>query len=410
MLRWTEPYIGDSIVNVVLSVNEQIKTKQKMEVDVTSYSHIRPSLQSPDEILKRIEEIEKAIVDLEGHPGEYLRQTVLALKYYARFLNGDSIPYAEMLKYIQQLPCGLISQKKAEGLMETLDKELADFGYKGTLKEKADAWLSESRVAAGDVPGAAVEMIAKAKRGTRQRIIWLPPEDGIDWVKPINGVFWSGMSVYTGAGRGNITFNIDRPWSWPTFASVLTHEAYPGHQTFYSRWDCLYKRQRLPLEASYYLINSPTNALFEGAPETGLHFLGWDDENADTPEMPAENKRSYKAGRCFLDIQRIAQTNACYMVNVHGAEKGDAVGYMMKEGLFNELEAVNSYRYFTHEVQRYYYPSYYHGRWIVGQAYDLTPPENRREFINILYDTPQTTNTFIGAIQDLNGVAFDPLA
>lgn len=408
MLRWTEPSIGDGIVNIVLSMNEQVKALHKMDVDLTTYSHIKPTLKSMDEIFLKLDEVDKGIKDVAGHPGEYMREMALAMRYYSRFLQGDIIPYDEMIMKIHQLPCDLISEVKSNLLKDKLERQLSDFNYKGSLKEKADKWLSDTRIPAESVIKVADSLIKKAKVGTLQRVTELPEGDGIDSINPISGVFWSGLSVYVGNYRGKLTFNIERPWSEPTFAQVLTHEAYPGHQTFYCRWDYLYKQGKLPLEASYYYINSPTNALFEGAPETALHFLGWDAEDESSPELPTEAKSRYAAARNFLDIQRIAQTNACYLLNIHHAEKEEVIDYMMKVGLFNRLEAENTYRYFTHPVQKYYYPTYYHGRWIVWKAYDLIPKEKRSEFFRILYDTPHTTNTFISAIKTLTGKDFGP--
>ena len=408
MLRWTKPSIGEGIVDVVLSTNEQVRKLHNMDVDLTTYSHIKPTLKSFDEIGSKLDMIDNGIRDIQGHPGQYMREMVKAMRYYARFLQGDTISYTEMIDAIQQLPCDLIPEEKGQELKEKLDSQLSDFGYKGTLKEKADRWLADTRIPPDQITKVAENFIKLGKIGTLQRIVDLPQGDGIDSINPIQNVFWSGLSVYTGNFRGNLTFNIERPWSEPTFAQVLTHEAYPGHQTFYCRWDYLYQQGLLPIEASYYYINSPTNALFEGAPETALHFLGWDNEEEESPEMPLEAKKRYRAARNFLDIQRIAQTNACYLVNVHGMSKDDVLQYMMRVGLFNQLEAENTYKYFTHPTQKYYYPTYYHGRWIVWKAYDLIPKEKRSDFFKILYDTPQTTNTFIEAIKKFTGTDFNP--
>jgi hypothetical protein len=93
----------------------------------------------------------------------------------------------------------------------------------------------------------AENFIELSKAGTLKRVINLPQEDGIDTVKSIRGVFWSGYSKYTGNYRGNLTFNIDRPWTEPVLAQIMTHEAYPGHQAFYCRWDYFYMTHHIPL-------------------------------------------------------------------------------------------------------------------------------------------------------------------
>lgn len=408
MLRWTDENVGNSIVNIAGSLNKQAQKKNAMDVDITSYSDIKPTLNELDDIFSEIQMVKKEIELVEGYKGEYLRGMVVGFETYCKYLQGDNLTYTQIQKDVHQLPTDLIPEEKIICLREKIDKQLTDFGYKGTIKEKCHNWIDNNIIKPEEVTEVAMNFIKAAKNGTLERIIELPPEDGIDYVKPITGVFWSGLSVYTGNGRGNITFNIERKWSEPTFAQVLTHESYPGHQTFYCRWDHLFKTGKLPLEASYYLINSPSNALFEGAPENGLHFLGWDNEDEYSPEVETGVKKRYALARDFLDFQRIAQTNACYLVNIHGYSKEDAIKYLVDVGLFYDLEATNTYRYFTHPVQKHYYPTYYHGRWIIGKSYDLIPKEKRREYFDLLYNYPHTNTTFINAIRELTKIEFNP--
>jgi hypothetical protein len=399
MLRWTKEGIGEGIVDVVLSLDAQTKKLHGQEVATASYSQVRPTLETFEAIGDRLAEVEREIRDLEGHPGRYLRAMTNAFGYYARSLQGDALAYPELIRNVQELEVGLIPEEKAFRLREDVERGLGALGYKGTAQEKIAAWLEETRIAPEQVTAVAERFLARSKEETLQRVIGLPEEDGIDVVQAVRGVFWSGYSKYQGSYRGKLSFNIDRPWSEPVLAQIMTHEAYPGHQAFYCRWDSLFQRGELPLEASYYFINSPTNALFEGGPETALHFLGWDEEN------PA-----YKVARDYLDMQRVATTNACYLVNTGQATREEAVTYMARVGLVDEGQAQRACDFFTDAVQKMYYPAYYYGRWMVGKAYDLVAEEQRQEYFKILYDTPHTTNTFVEAIARLTGKEFDPFS
>jgi hypothetical protein len=407
-LRWTPQPVGDAIVDIVLSLNEKAKAMHDTEVATASYSSLKPSLGSLDAIARKIEEVEKEIRNLEGHPGRYLRSMLNAKSYFVRSLQGDDLPYAEYIANIQELPSALIPEEAMAAHQELVEQGLTNLGYRGTLEEKAGNWLKETLIPPEKVVEVAESMKDKSKTGTLQRVIGLPEEDGIDYIKSIRGVFWSGYSKYTGGFRGNLTFNIDRPWTEPVLAQIMTHEGYPGHQAFYCRWDYLFQQGELPLEASYYLINSPTNALFEGGPESALHFLGWDRGEEETEGIPLARKEQYKLARDWIDMQRMAMTNACYLFNSGEMDKAEAVAYMMEKGLLGEIEANNCYRFFSHPIQKTYYPSYYYGRWMVGKAYDSVPKEKRAEFFKILYDTPHTTNTFIDAVSGLSGKNFRP--
>lgn len=406
MLRWTDAPVGEAIVDVVLSLNQQTEKHYQQEVATASYSQVKPTLKTFDEIGIKLDEIDKAIAPLNGHPGVYLRAMSKAFRYFARSIQGDDIPYPELLAGIQELPAQLIPEKKTHKLQEELDRQLTDLGYKGSIQQKIMSWLEDTRIEPERVTTVAEQFIKRSKEGTLKRVTDLPPGDGIDSVNAIRGVFWSGYSKYIGNFRGKLTFNIDRPWSEPILAQVMTHEGYSGHQAFYCLWDYLYQQGKLPLEASYYLINSPTNALFEGAPEVSLHFLGWDCEEIDG--ISPEQRIQYKIAKNFQDIQRIATTNACYLVNLGLMGKEEALLYMEKTGFVQGVEAANAFRFFTDPIQKTYYPAYYHGRWIIGKSYDLMRIEQRPEYFKILYHTPHTTQTFINAIRELTTRPFDP--
>ena len=408
MLRWTKEQTGEKIVDIVLSLNDQAQKLYQQEVATASYSDVKSSLHTFDEIGKTIEEVEKEIKSVEGHPGRYLRSMVNSFRYFARSLQGDNVPYDQLILNIQELPSVLISDEKIIFMKEKVEKGLKDLGYKGSVAEMGEEWRKDTLIEPELVTKVAEKFMERSKAGTLSRVVSLPKEDGIDAINSIRGVFWSGYSKYTGNYRGNLTFNIDRPWSEPILAQIMTHEAYPGHQAFYCRWDHLFKQGKLPLEASYYLINSPTNALFEGGPETALHFLGWDELDQDTPGVEAAAKNQYILARNYLDLQRMYTTNACYLYNLGLGSKEEAIDYMIHKGSINTIEANNAFRFFSDRIQRTYFPSYYYGRWMVGLAYDATPVGKRDEYFNILYDTPHTTLTFIDDISELLGKEFSP--
>lgn len=407
MLRWTEEPVGEKMVDIVVSLNEQAQKLHSQEVATASYSEVKPTLSSFDEIGDALDEVEKALKRSEGHEGEYMRAMANGFRYFARSLQGDNVPYEDLIANIQELPSTLITDQQLEHARDLVEKGLSDLGYKGSLFEKATAWRSDTLIDPEQVTTVAENFRENSKQGTLKRVIGLPEEDGIDWIKPIRGVFWSGYSKYTGNYRGNLTFNIDRPWTEPILAQIMTHEGYPGHQAFYCRWDYLYQQGKLPLEASYYLINSPTNALFEGGPETALSFLDWDDVNEETPGVTDEQKQQYLLARNYLDYQRMFTTNACYMYNLGQVSKEEAIDYLINKGGITEIEANNAFRFFSDPIQKTYFPCYYYGRWMVGNAYKETPKEKREDYFSILYDTPHTTKTFIKAISKLHGEEFD---
>lgn len=411
MMRYTREGNGELMVNVVGSISRITKERYDDKTMLANYGHIEATLETPQEILGAIETLQKEFKDVPGHAGMYLRGMTEAFKMNARILDGEEIPYKDAIAVMQQVDLKPIPQEKMEKLLYLVTEGLGKKGYKGTIGEQVQTWLKDTALPAEEVTATVKRFLDRAKNATLTRVMELPEEDGIDEVYAIRNVFWSGLSRYLGDFRGDLTFNIDRPWSLPTFGNVLCHEGYPGHQTFYCHWDDLYRQGRLPLEAAFYsTAGNPANPMFEGSPECGLHFLGWDDFEMYTPEITDEEKSDFLLGRHVQDLQRMLQMQACIKHHVEGASREEVVEYMLSTGIYNRIEAENTSKFFTHPVQKYYYPSYYYGRWMIYEAYERIPKERRKEFFDFLYNIPHTNETFIKEVAEMTGEAFDPFA
>lgn len=411
MLRYTKEGVGEQILQVVGAISLITERDYDDPTMLANYSLQKIEPMKPDQIVDAARDVKAQVRDLPGREGMYLNGMIDALELFARILAGDTVSYKDAVRVMQQVDLRPIPADQFERLKEAADRSLTELGYKGSVGEKARAWLSETALPGDQVSVYSEKLISLAKEATEKKVVKMAPGDGIDAVKTVRGVFWSGNSKYFGGFRGKLTFNIDRPWSVPTFGNILCHEAYPGHQAFYSHWDDLYLQGKLPLEGSFYsTAGNPANPMFEGSPECGLHFLGWDDFRMETPEISDEQKKIYAAGRDVLDLQRMYQQQAAYLYHVEGASREDAVHYMMKDGLMKQIEAENTLRFATHPVEQYYYPSYYYGHWLVYELYEAMPEEKRGAFFRLLYDRPHTSETLIMEASELAGRALDPLA
>jgi len=411
MLRWLPEEYSDQFQNAVSSINMQAQRIYETDLVLADYRAKPGTLTSLDEIWDAFANTESVIKELPGHPGDYLRAMLPGFQMILRVMQGDDVPYAQQIAAMQQVESKLITDEQIAALGERLDRELYELGYhQNTVAEKTMAFLQDTVLPAEEVVPTTKAFLSRCQAACRAKVLPLPDGDGIDEINGVRNVIYSGNSAYLGHYKGKLSFNIDRPWSMPTFANVLCHEGYPGHHAFYCHWDVLFQNDQLPLEGAYYVKNTPTNALFEGTPENALHFLGWDDFEEDTPEVTDLQKKHFAAGRKILDLQRMYQQNGCHMVNIDGMGKDDAVQYMLSSGLFQRSEAESAYRFFTDATRRTYYPSYFYGRWLVGNAYALFPKEQRGEFYHLLYDHPHTNSTFIAAIEQATGKHFEPFA
>jgi hypothetical protein len=331
-----------------------------------------------------------------------MRALVRASRAVVGRLRGEERPYLDVVRDIIEIDLEPIPDSEAERLRDELRDGLGELGYDGTLEERVVAWRDATSLTGDAVIEFARTIMDDARRATIDRVVALPEGEGLDDVYGVRDVFYSGRSKYVGDYRGWVHFNVDKTWQRDVFVQVLCHEAYPGHQTFYALWDHLYREGRWPIEAAFYQRNAPTNPIFEGGPESAMHFIGWD--VGDTPEA-----LGYRLGQTYKDLGRIAMQNACLWVNTGHMTRDEAVELMV-EHLVPRDDAERAYAFFTNAVSRTHYPQYYYGRRIVAKAFRRFEgsDEARRRFFDLIYRTPHTTSTFISAVAEASGAPFDP--
>ena len=412
MMRYAKEGVGEAMVDIIGSIGNLTLDLHNDKTFLANYSGIAPTMRDPQAISDKIAEVRKETADLTGREGMYVHGMLNAFDAFTRVMAGDDVKYIDAINAMQQIRMRPIPDARYQELAAKIGDTLGGMGYTGSFMEQTQAFMKDTLIPPDEVTKVGYQFLEDSKQATLRSVVKLPEGDKIDSVNAAHNVHWSGFSRYLGNFHGDLTFNVDRPWSLPVFANTLCHEGYPGHQAFYCHWDHLFQQGKLPLEAAYYsTAGNPANPMFEGSPETGLHFLGWDDFEEHTPEISDEHKKLFAVGREIKDLQRMLQTQGCYLANVEGASREAVVDYMLSTGVYNRIEAENSYKFFTHPVQKYYYPAYYYGRWMIFEGYERVAKEQRGEFFHILYDLPHTNETFIKEVGALIGdPAFDPLA
>lgn len=405
-LYYTDKENARRYVDIVASLSQLGEQPEYLgrEMLLSNYSGVQPSMTELAHIEDELSLVEEAASRLVGHPRDYMAALLRSTRAVISILKNEDRPYLDLVRDIIEVDFRPIPESESERLREELDEGLGRLGYKGSLKEKTDAWLAETSLTGDAVIEFGRSILESARRETMERVVELPPGEGIDSFTGIRDVFYSGRSAYTGDYRGWLHFNIDKDWQRDVFVHVLCHEAYPGHQTFYSLWDWLFRQGKWPLEAAFYQRNAPTNTVFEGGPEIALQLLGWD--QGDSREAA-----SLHLGEVYADLGRIAMNNACLWVNTGEMDREEAVELMV-DHLVLRSDAERAYGFFTDRVARTHYPQYYYGRRIAVLARQRldTDSKNREKLIDILYRTPHTTSTFIKAVAEASGQPFDPFA
>jgi hypothetical protein len=404
-LTYTAPDTARRYVDVVTSLSELGLPRFGRPLVLANYTDVTPTLTSLDAVEGALDEVEAAVATLPaGHPRAYLQALLRGSRTLLSVLRGEERPYRELVAGILEIDHTPIPASETARLRAQLHDGLGRLGYDGPLERQVPAWLGATSLTGNDVIAFGQGIIERARRDTEARVLTLPPGEGVDSFTGIRDVHYSGRSQYTGDFRGWLHFNVDKQWQRDLFVHVLCHEAYPGHQTFYALWDWLYQQGRWPVEAAYYQLNNPTNAVFEGGPESALHFLGWDD-GEDREAL------ALRVAVAYMDLGRVAMNDACLWCNTGEMTRAEAVELMVEHFVLRD-DAERAYQFFTDDLARTNYAQYYYGRRIVRLAYQRFEhdPAARQRFFDLIYRTPHTTSTFVAAVAEASGTPFDPFA
>lgn len=401
---YSDQATAQKLVDVVVSLDALGVESFRRHMMTANFSGAQPTLTTLAAVAEGLAEVRAAVREIPGHPGEYLRIVTRSLQAILGILRQEERPYLEVVHEILDLHHKPIPASEAASLRVQLEEGLSQLGYKGGLAEQVRTWLSETSLTGEAVIDLAKQVVESTRRDTLAKVVRLPDTEGLDSISGVRNVHYSGRSQYTGDHRGWLHFNIDKHWQKDMFVQVLCHEGYPGHQTFYCLWDLLYQQGRWPLEAAYYHLLAPTNAVFEGGPEVAMHFIGWDE--GDSREALA-----LRVGQIFKDLHRIGMNNACLFANLGEMTQAEALAYMEEHMVLRD-DAERAYSFMTHPLSRYNYAQYYYGRRIVNQAFARFEGSEaaRQRFWEILYHTPHTTSTFIKAVAAASGSPFDPFS
>ena len=402
---YTDPATARRYVDIVTSLSDLGTARFGRPLVLANYTDVAPSLTSLDAVDGAIDEVAAVVEGMRvGHPRAYMQALLSGSRTVVSILRGEDRPYRELVQGILEIDHQPIPSSEVDRLRAELHEGLGLLGYDGPLERQVPAWLEATSLTGDAVIEFGQGILGDARRDTERRVLELPPGEGVDSFTGIRDVHYSGRSQYTGDFRGWLHFNVDKHWQRDLFVHVLCHEAYPGHQTFYALWDWLYQQERWPVEAAYYQLNNPTNAVFEGGPESAMHFLGWDD--GDSTEAIA-----LRAAVAYMDLGRIAMNNACLWCNSGEMTRTEAVDLMVEHFVLRD-DAERAYQFFTDDLARTNYAQYYYGRRIVKLAYERfehTDAERKR-FFDLIYRTPHTTSTFVQAVADASGAPFDPFS
>lgn len=410
MLYWSDEKSAHLFIELYVSVIARAAEQTGSFVEFFNITGQKPVMKTEEEMTAAAKKLKEAFAKVKGYKGEYLRDMLRAVETLLALTKGEKIPYKEAVRRILGFDYREISRDRFDRISREVDRILTEDGYdQPTTGLKVKQWFEDNLLQPEELEDTAKSVLALLRRETH-RIIPIPEEEGGGKFALTEGVSWAAFSDYQGHYVTNMLMNRESIWKRPNFIDTVAHELYPGHHTWYTRREQLFYENRIPLEASVLGIASAEDLLFEGMPESGVHFLGIDDPEVVTEGIDCETKHKITLARMIIQCTRILEINACYHYHVDGASKEQVVEELMSGGWMERAVAERVFRYFSHPYNSLYYPSYYYGRWILTYAYDRFSKEDRALFFKTAYDEPHSTATFIRRIEDLTGEPFDPVA
>lgn len=400
---YTTPELARKTVDLVLSLSQRGMPIYGRPIVLANYTDVTPTLLDDAAFADTLAEVAGFVAAMPaGHPKRYMEAVLTSLRTVHLELSEGPIDYHQLVKGCLEIEHRPIPASETARLRGELESGLGELGYRGSLEARVEQWLDETSVTGDEIIRYGKEILIEARAATEAKVLKLPAGEGVDEFGGVRNVHYSGKSRYTGDFRGTLEFNIDKFWQRDLFVHVLTHEAYPGHQTFYSLWDQLYREGHWPMEAAYYQLNGPTNAVFEGGPEASLAFLDWDRDGS-------ERAARLRVALAYMDLGRIAMNDACLACNTGAMTREEAVELMVAHFVLR-ADAERAYTFFTSRQSRANYAQYYYGRRIVASAFERFrgSEADRQAFFDLIYRTPHTTSTFIDAVATASGSPFDP--
>ena len=240
-LVYTDPVTARKVVDVAASLSRLGEAPERLgrEMLLSNSTGVEPTLTDLGQVRAALDEIDAVAVGVAGHPGAYVRAVARGQRAVLSILERQGRDYLSLVRDIIEVDFRLIPASEAQRLRATLEDGLGELGYRGDLRARVDAWLADTSLTGDAVIEFGRAILERARADTIAKVTPLPPGEGVDSLTGVRNVFYSGRSKYTGGGRGWLHFNVDKHWQRDVFVQVLCHEAYPGHQTFYSLWDAL---------------------------------------------------------------------------------------------------------------------------------------------------------------------------
>lgn len=305
-----------------------------------------------------------ADTSLEPNRRHWLAAQVRGLRTTAAKLAGDPIGYADEVEACYGVRPRMAPEDELAEAHRRLDEVLPG---SGPLAERYGAWR-EAQAVPVNVLDRAVQSLSEDLRERTERLFGLPEGETVEF-ELVTGKPWAGFNYYLGELRSRVAINVDLPVLAPTLASLVAHEAYPGHHTEHSRKEVGLVRRRRQLEETVFLVGTPQCLLAEGLADLGLEVVVSPDQ-AELAEMAASHLRPLGVPYDPEVVATVAvaaeglgrvRGNMALLLHEEGADVDDAIAYGERWALLPRKRAEKAVEFLTDPTWRAYITCYIEG-------------------------------------------------
>ena len=305
----------------------------------------------------------------DAQRARWLDRQLIATETLARQLNGEEIPYRELVERCFDASPQATPQEEYATARHDLEELLPGTG---DVRERLETHEQALNVPV-DKLRVIVEWLTAQLRAEAKAIFYIPDGEHLE-LSLVTNEPWGAYNWYEGNLRSRIEVNTDLPVRAGSLVGLLAHEAFPGHHLEHTSKEQRLVREQGRYESSIQLINTPEAYISEGLAETGVRFVAGEErwkqllieicDRAGIAMTPTEANRNWLIHRALHRL-RGASGDAALQLHAEGRSFEQVVAFLEQDALVTHDRALKSLEFVSHPLWRAYVFCYAGGEALV---------------------------------------------
>lgn len=310
----------------------------------------------------------------------YILQQTGSFRKVCLWLSGFPMTFREIAAETMFIDENPVGDRFLQNMTEKLGKTLEEAGYKGSVKEQAEAWRRARVIDGAKKTKETLEMLLKE---AKQKTLALGFEAVRDFDVHAKLVYDVPYNAYCDYMSRMIYINGEVSYTYDELKHLVCHEAYPGHMTHMAVRQQLVEAGRIPADAGLVLTNTASSPVFEGLADNGMDVIGWNSDIND------------RICKLLNQIQAICSQNASHIYYCEKDGKEKAACYMKEYSFSSDAKIRSRLRYMGYPFRKAYMYAYWRGWEAVGKAWERLPKEKHADFLTYLYGNMHSVDTVL---------------